>query len=59
MTPDEPSTDRFRLGDKEDWLPREVVQRVIDLMHERSRPYLGALLAEALTGEAPRTGRHR
>lgn len=48
---------RFRLGEHEDWLPAPAVQRLLDILHERNRPYLGALLAEALTGEPPKIRR--
>lgn len=48
---------RFRLGQHEDWLPGEAVQRLIDILHERNRPYLSSLLGEVFTGERPKAGR--
>jgi hypothetical protein len=42
---------RLRLGEHDDWLPLELVQALIDLMYERQRAQLAALIGEAMTGE--------
>lgn len=47
----------FRLGEHENWLSMELVQRVIDILNEHHRPFLSALLGEAATGEKPRARR--
>ncbi|HEV2317329.1 MAG TPA: hypothetical protein VGV89_07130 [Thermoplasmata archaeon] len=55
--PEAPEAPRLRLGKHENWLPLELVQVVIDLLYERERAHLSALLGEAATGEAPKTAR--
>jgi hypothetical protein len=42
---------RLRLGKHDDWLPLDLVQAVIDLMYDRQRGQLAALIGEAMTGE--------
>ena len=49
-----PETPMFRLGERDNWLSMAHVQAVLDLMNERHKPLLSALLGEALTGEIPR-----
>jgi hypothetical protein len=44
---------RLRLGEHEDWLPLDLVQKVVDIMWERDRPRLSGLLGEAMTGARP------
>lgn len=51
------SAPMLRLGEHENWLSVELTQRVIDILYERYRPFLSALLGEAATGEAPRARR--
>lgn len=50
---------RMRLGEHENWLPLPLVQAVLDILYERNRPLLSALLGEAATGEPPRVTRRR
>lgn len=49
-----PEAPMFRLGERDNWLSMAHVQAVIDIMNERHKPLLSALLGEALTGEVPR-----
>lgn len=50
---------RMRLGEHENWLPLPLVQAVLDILYERNRALLSALLGEAATGEPPRVSRRR
>jgi hypothetical protein len=48
---------RLRLGEHADWLPLDLVQRVVDIMWERDRARLSGLLGEAMTGARPAASR--
>ena len=50
---------RMRLGEHENWLPLPLVQAVLDILYERNRAQLSALLGEAATGEPPKSSRQR
>lgn len=50
---------RMRLGEHDNWLPLPLVQAVLDILYDRNRPLLSALLGEAATGEPPRVTRRR
>lgn len=50
-------TPRMRLGEHDNWLPLPLVQAVLDILYERNRPLLSALLGEAATGERPKASR--
>ena len=50
---------RMRLGEHDNWLPLPLVQAVLDILYERNRPLLSALLGEAATGERPTVSRKR
>lgn len=48
---------RMRLGEHDNWLPLPLVQALLDILYERNRPQLAALLGEAATGERPKASR--
>lgn len=50
---------RMRLGEHDKWLPLPLVQAVLDILYDRHRPLLSALLGEAATGERPTVTRRR
>lgn len=48
---------RLNLGPHKDWLPLELVQAILDLLYERERAHLAALMGEAATGAVPKVPR--